>query len=353
MCLNGSIAGSEAAVDFVVCTRNNRELIDRTLAAIARQTIPPAGCTVVDGLSTDGTPEHVRARAPWVDVIVKTCNSGPAMSRNLGAARGRSAWIAFVDSDVELAPDWTERQLALCRADPRIGVAGSTLVYAVRPTRVQSAYGVTNRFGVAWSGGVDDEFDAHARPRRCLWIATAAIMVPRELFERLGGFDEAMFGFHEDVDLGWRANLLGRHVVWNPQACALHAEHGTLNDLTLTHGGALYFVWRNRLRSLLVNYEAANLIRRALPLFVLSLADAVRAAPRAAKWRALFWNVRRLPDSLRRRRTVQRTRRVTDRDLADLFEAGITGPGYSLKRGARGDAPAPPARGDVECGYST
>src|SRR5690242_8733806 len=77
-------------VDFVVCTWNNRDVIALTLECIAKQSIRDFTCTLVDGGSTDGTLDVVHNEFPWVRVVVKKENSGPAVSRNLGLAQGRS-----------------------------------------------------------------------------------------------------------------------------------------------------------------------------------------------------------------------------------------------------------------------
>jgi GT2 family glycosyltransferase len=344
-----------AFIDFVVSARNNRELIGRTLTSIARQTVVPASCTLVDGASNDGTPQYVREEFPWVDVLVKSTDSGPSASRNLGAARGTTEWIALVDSDVELAPTWSERQLTHCAADSRIGIASGILRYASRPHIVQAAHGVLNRYGVAWHGGGGLPVTALTQPRRCLWVPTAAVMMRRALLAECGGFDAIMYAFYEDVDLGWRANLLGYRVVCNPEAWALHAEHGTINDVTFSHQRAVYHIWRNRLRSLLINSGRAHLMRYGTVFVALSILDMLRAGPRGAKAAAIAWNVRHAADTLRQRRRVQRTRRVRDADLIGLFESGLRGPGYSMVRGATDVAgpPASQARDDIECGFST
>jgi GT2 family glycosyltransferase len=315
-----------AAVDFVVCTRNNRTIINDTLRAIERQTIGDFTCTLVDGCSTDGTVAFVREHFPWVSIVVKSADTGPADSRNVGLAAGRAPYVILVDSDVSLSPTWAETQVAFLESDRRIGLAGGKLVVAGSPDVLYGCVGLMNRFGVAWNGGEGAPVDAFATPRPCLWINTSAVIIRRAALADFGSFDAVMFAGHEDSDLGWRANLFGYRVVFNPNAVAAHGVHGTFNPLAVRR--LVYLIRRNRIRSVITNYELGSLVRYLLLYLVLAVGDGLMYAPRKEKLTALWWNVRQWGDTLNRRRWVQRRRVVRDRDLWPMFTGGLRGPGY-------------------------
>jgi hypothetical protein len=63
------------------------------------------------------------------------------------------------------------------------------------------------------------------RPHNVLFGTGAAMFVPRDLYRRVGGFDERFFMFYEDVDLGWRLTLLGFDVRYVPESLAFHRHH--------------------------------------------------------------------------------------------------------------------------------
>jgi GT2 family glycosyltransferase len=319
---------SRPLVDFVVCTRNNRAIISSALEGIRRQTVQDFTCTLVDERSTDGTPELVRERFPWVDILVKESDGGPAVSRNVGLSRGSANFIVFVDSDVTLEPRWAEVQIALMN-NPSIGIACGKLLWAATPEVLYAAYGSMNRYGVGWDGGRGHPAACFAEPRRCLWANTAAIAVRRELVERIGGFDGAMFAYYEDGDFGWRANLFGYQVVFNPAAVAVHLMHGTFTPETMSRR-IIYLIWRNRLRTVLVNYEFGNLLRYTSVYLLFAILYALARGPRKEKFAALLWNATHVLDTLRRRRWVQAHRSVRDKELWPMFEPGIRGPGYGF-----------------------
>jgi GT2 family glycosyltransferase len=328
-------------VDFVVCTRNDRASIGATIDSIAAQTVGPVTCTIVDGLSKDGTVEFVRERYPWVRVRIKETDSGPADSRNIGQSLGSAEFVAFLDSDVTISPDWAAAQIALFRSRPSVGMAGGKLLYPPLPGVLYSAHGVMSHYGVGWDGGRAQPAASFDEVIRCVWVNSASMFVRRSLLERMGAFDVGMYLGCEDSDIGWRANLFGAEVVFNPKAVAEHHMHGVTDasaiDTAVAPGfrseamtSRLYYIWRNRFRSILVNYEMGSLLRYTLPFVALSIADATLKPPRGIKWRAIWWSVTHLKDTLARRRWVQSHRTVRDSELRPLFCSALRGPGYAF-----------------------
>ncbi len=316
---------SASDVHVIVCTHNSRSIIGDTLQAISAQTIGRPACTVVDGCSTDGTVEFIRAAYPWVRVLVKEVDSGPAASRNIGMREAETPCVAFVDSDVRLRPNWLELQLSFLAANDDTVVVGGLLVEHGDEDRINMAHGALNYFGIAWDEQKGNAAADVGSARRCIWVATAAVLVRREIALVLGGFDERMFAFHEDVDFGWRANLFGYQVAFNPQAVAVHRAHATLHRSKLG-GRVTFLLWRNRLRSALINYQLHNVLRFVGGYFALGLPILLMQPERKEKIAAVLWNMRWIGDTWRRRRFVQRGRRLPDRALRPLQDRRVRGP---------------------------
>jgi len=199
-------------VTVVIPTRDRATRLAAALEALRAQTIEPERfeVVVVDDGSTDGTREFLaRASdggAPDVRAI-RLSGNGPAAARNAGWRAARAPLIAFSDDDCEPTPTWLESIISAAAANPGAIVQGATA-----PIPRESGL-LTRPF---------------ARTRRIdgpsPWFATCNIAYPRELLERLNGFDELFpEALGEDTDLGWRAIEAGAPVEFAPSAVVHHA----------------------------------------------------------------------------------------------------------------------------------
>jgi glucosyl-dolichyl phosphate glucuronosyltransferase len=117
-------------IDIVICTYNRADDLDQCLAAMAAQTADRKvwRVLVIDNNCTDRTAEVVdrwiaTGRLPGLTRIVET-NQGLTPSRQRGVRESRADWIAFVDDDCILAPDWIDEALRFARAHPHVGGFG-------------------------------------------------------------------------------------------------------------------------------------------------------------------------------------------------------------------------------------
>lgn len=308
-------------VSVVIPTFNRGPKLGDTLRALWQQTLPPERfeIIVVDNSSTDGTDRLVAGWAAESPVALRYLvkpPEGPAAARNLGARHGRGRRIAFVDSDVALAPDWLEQAIRLMDEDPSLGMLGGKLVYGHRPDYLNAFGGEFSKIGLAWDAHEGVAAAAIQQPEPTLWLNCSAALVERSVLETIGGLDERFFYGYEDSDLGWRINLAGYRVLAHPDLLAFHAVDIDTGPASPT---IVFHYCKNRLRSLLKNYSTARLWCW-LPVYLgYALADGLLRAPRRPKWAALAWNLRHLADTRSRRKAVQAGRKTADSALAALF----------------------------------
>ncbi|ACA18388.1 glycosyl transferase family 2 [Methylobacterium sp. 4-46] len=310
-------------VTVVVPTFNRGRDLPATLAALAAQTRRPRAVVVVDNSSTDDTRAVVGGWGPALAAVGIALHyrckapEGPAAARNLGWREADTAAVAFVDSDVSLDPGWLAACGAALDADQDIGAVGGKVVYAHRPDLLNGYGGALGPLGLAWDALEGEPATAATRARDVLWTNCSALLVRRKALAEIDGFDEAFFYGYEDSDLGWRLTLGGWRVRVVPEAVVHHRVGSAIGRAAET---IVFHAAKNRLRSVLVNWGAARLLRHGPPALAYSLADAVLRAPRGPKLRALLWTLRHLPDTLARRRMVQASRRVDDRGIRALMD---------------------------------
>ncbi len=208
---------------------------------------------VVDDGSTDNTLECL-SLIPNIKVIVAGENMGFVSACNAGAEHATGEYLCFLNNDTLVTPSWLEQLVGTIRTDPTCGAVGARLVY---PDGIlQEAGAMLWRDGATRGYGRDDD---PSKPEYCYlrevsYCSAACLLIPRNLFERLGGFD-ALFkpAYYEDVDLCMRIQELGYKVVYQPEATVIHLEFSSSSteravDLMRLNKGRFQSRWYRQLR---------------------------------------------------------------------------------------------------------
>ena len=214
------------SISAIVPVWNGRALLERLFATLDSQTAPAAEVLAVDNGSTDGAPELARRRG--ARVIPMGRNAGFAAAVNRGIRESQGEWIAVLNSDVELAPDYFAALIRSAGARDAWFATGKILA-AGSTDRMDGAFDLMCRGGAAWrAGGGRRDGPAFARPRP-IWSApwTAAVF-RAELFRRAGLLEESFESYLEDVDFGLRCARGGFAGVYEPSAVAWHRGSAAL-----------------------------------------------------------------------------------------------------------------------------
>jgi GT2 family glycosyltransferase len=313
-------------ISVIVPTHNRGAMLAQAIRALWRQSLAAREIEiiVVDNASSDDTRERVDACRAASPITLRyhrlTADQGPAGARNAGAQIARGSALLFVDSDVELHPEWMRCALRHLDAFPDVGIVGGKLLYAARPSRINMYGGELSRIGLAWDGYEGRETTDVAAPVEKLWAPSSAVLVRRELLDRIGLFDESFYFGFEDSDLGWRANLAGARCHCLPELVAWHLAMPSGR----TAGPVIVFHYtKNRLRSMLKNYSLASLATYVPLYLAYSFAELVARPSRRERLRALAWNVYSLRSTWRERQRVQRLRQRRDSDLRAYFASRL------------------------------
>jgi N-acetylglucosaminyl-diphospho-decaprenol L-rhamnosyltransferase len=276
-------------VVVVIVSHNSRGDLGRSLPAVGpedRQVI------VVDNASADGSAAFVRERFPDVDVLELRENVGYGAACNEGIARASAALVLLLNPDAWPLGGGIEQLAACAERQSTLGALGPRL-QSPDGTPQRSLVGVPTR----WWLGRPAITSAPSRlrlpflpspPSSRKFLVGAALLVRRDAFEQVGGFDPSFFMFAEEVDLCWRLQEAG----WGVALCA---------DATFVHVGgtstrrdwpAMYREQlRGHLRLLakhrgLAEAEAARkLLRRALTVRALGArGEQAKALRQAVRW---------------------------------------------------------------------
>jgi GT2 family glycosyltransferase len=319
-------------VRVVVLNWNGRAWLERCLQALERQTFREFEVVVVDNASSNNSVPFMRERFPLYRVVALDRNVGFAAGNNAGAAGASAPYLAFLNNDTEVDPGWLTGLVRAAEAHPNADLVASKIVYMNRPDLVDSAGDSYLRCGGAFKLHHGQPAATAPGPREVFGACGAAFLIRRDVWEALNGFDEDLFMVYEDVDLSYRARLLGARCFYAPDALVLHAGSAALGRMS---ANAVYYGQRN-LEWTWIKNSPGSLLLRSLPSHLLydlaGLAAYARAGHLGAWMRGKLAAIRGLGVVLRKRRHVQRSR-VADPDaLWALMEADWV----SVKRREKG-----------------
>jgi N-acetylglucosaminyl-diphospho-decaprenol L-rhamnosyltransferase len=306
-------------VSVIVLNYNGRQWLGPCLDALRAQTGPPFETILVDNASADESAAYVREAFPEVRVLETGSNLGFAGGNNAGARVALGARLVFLNNDTVAAPDWLEQLTRALDTRPSFGLATSRIVRMDDPSRVDSAGDGYLRAGGAYKRGHGAGASAYAAPQEVFGACGAAFMIRREVFDALGGFDESFFMVYEDVDLSYRARLLGYGCWYAADAVVRHAGSATLGRASAT---AVFYGQRN-LEWAWIKNTPSPLLWRSLPAHVIysiaGVAHYARAGRLLPAVRGKLAALAGMPAALRARRHIQASARPT-RPPEDLME---------------------------------
>jgi GT2 family glycosyltransferase len=307
-------------VSVVIVTWNGRAFLDACLTAVAAQEGIAAETILVDNASTDGTVEYVRDRFPWVRVIALDRNHGFAGGNNAGVREARGRFVALLNNDTVADPGWLRTLRGGIDEPARFVLVASRIVYMHDPDIIDSAGDGLLRWGGAFKRHHGAAAATAGESREVFGVCGAACLLPKAVYDELGGFDEDFFASHEDVDLSYRARLRGYRCRYVAEAVVRHHGSATLGRLS----AFAVFQGQRNLEWMYVKNTPALLLLRTLPGHLLYNAAAAVHFTRHGLvvpfLRAKVAAVAGLRGMLRKRSVVQRSRRVGAAAIWPLLE---------------------------------
>jgi GT2 family glycosyltransferase len=228
-----ALPGDAPAATIVIPVMNRVDLTRQCLATLQLST--PSHLyevVVVDNGSTDETAAFLRrARAAGVlRAVFPGENLGFGKACNLGASLARGGGVVLLNNDTIPGQGWLEALLEVTEEET-VGIVGSRLLYP--DGRLQHAGIALNADGLPYHVHRHEpaEFGPALVQRDYPAVTGASMLLRREVYEQLGGFDEAFHMYVEDVDLCLRAWEAGLRVVYCPKSLLVHLESASVTDL--------------------------------------------------------------------------------------------------------------------------
>lgn len=225
---------------------------------------------VVDNASSTDPSALFAERYPEVRLIRSEKNLGFTGGNNLGIAAARGEYLFIVNNDTEVTPDLLERLLEPFLDDPRIGMVCPKIRFFDSPETIQYAgYTAMNPYTGRNSAVGEGERDAgqHETPGYTYFAHGAAMLVRRDVVERVGALPELFFIYYEELDWSSQIRRAGFEIYYQPSALIYHKESMTMGRESATKA---YYHTRNR-----ILFMRRNVSRFQFFVFLLFLIGAI------------------------------------------------------------------------------
>jgi hypothetical protein len=321
-------------ISVIVANWNRRELLRACLCSLARQAGADFETIVVDNGSTDGSAQMVERDFPACRLIRNQGNRGFCAANNQGIRAARGDFVALLNNDAEAEPGWLAALRRVFEDRPALGMAASKILVYEDPRRIDKAGHLIYPDGQnrGRGAGVLDrgQFD---RLEDTLWPDGCAAMYRKRMLEEIGGFDEDLFAYGDDAELGLRARIAGWNCLYVPDAVVRHHRGSTLG---LQSARRLELIERNRVLLAAKLFPWSVLWLNGV-YYAARLAAGLLAAGRGAGETAQFpgWRgklriaralvsgdlqaLRMLPRTLRKRREISRIRKLSGSEVRRLL----------------------------------
>ena len=311
-------------VTVIIVSWNSQDQIRMCLQHLSDQTIQPLRIMVLDNDSSDSSAK-IAEEFGNVDVLRMDSNLGFAAGNNRALEGCDTKWIALLNPDAFPEPDWLENMSVATVENPGF------VAFASRQLR-------DNNFEVL--DGIGDSYHISGKVwrRRCGTKQQPDDLVSREIFspcaaaalyqrramDEVGGFDEDYFCYLEDVDLGFRLRLAGHKIMYVPSAVVHHvgsaSTGGQHSDFSVYHGHR-NLVWTY------IKDMPGVLFWLLLPLHLLLNIVTIFWFVVRGKGKVIFrskWDaIKRVPRMWRKRKHIQRNRKVTVGEIWRVLEKSL------------------------------
>lgn len=309
-----SKAHNKPQVSVVIPNWNGKDTIGACLDSLLSQSLKPHIIVVENG-SIDGSLEYIQQTYPMVELVINDKNLGFAGGVNSGIRpsieRG-DEFVALLNNDAVADKYWLENLVASLTKNQKAGIATCKFM-DIHGKHLDSTGDMYSIWGLPYPRGRGEDVTSKYDTGTYIFGASGGASLYRSaMLKEIGLFDEDFFAYYEDIDISFRAQLRGWKVLYAPTAIAYHqigATSGKIKGFTTyqTIKNYPWVVWKNVPTRLLL-----HVLPRFTLAYILFCGRALQRKQFSAVTKGLFHTMWSLPKKLIARRSIQKSRTVTN-----------------------------------------
>jgi len=238
-------------VSIIIPIHKVRNCFKKCLSFLSNQTYKNFEVILIDDFSIDNSIDMVRKSFPNIKIVNNSERLGAIKSRNIGIKNSNSSYIALLDSDTLVKKEWLEELVKVIQSDKNIGMCAPKILKLSEPEIIDSVgHDLYYDFSPIHRGSREVDIGQLEKSKEVFGMCLAGALFRKEVFDKVGLFDEDYGQNFGDDEWTWRARLAGYRCIYVPTAVMYHKRESS-NRLN----SQLLFFWeRNRIWSMIKYY---------------------------------------------------------------------------------------------------
>lgn len=260
-------------VTIIIPNYNGKHFMEPCLDSLKNQTCLDFKILVVDNASTDGSHAYMDEQHPDIQMLVLDKNYGFSRAVNEGIMHSDTPYVLLLNNDTAVDAHFVAEMIKAIEQSKRIFSVSSKMIQMHHPELIDSAGDLYTLVGWGVCRGVGRPVDNYTEADEIFSSCAGAAIYRREVFQKIGYFDENHFAYLEDIDVSYRAKIYGYKNMYCPTALVYHVGSGT--------SGSKYNSFKVKLsarNSVYLNYKNMPLVQLILNFLPLLLGYLVKYA---------------------------------------------------------------------------
>ncbi len=306
------------AASIILLSYDSKDDLVECIPTIKNQSFKDNEIILVDNSPAGKDSESIIRAHPDIIYIKTGSNLGYTGGNNLGANIANGKYIIVVNPDTLADKDWLEHLIKPLENNPDIALTNSKVLLYGQKEKINTFSNQAHFTGLAFCKGLGADSSRYVKPEEASCISGCSFAIRRDAFNNIGGFDDDFFLYMEDIDLSLRARLAGYKILAVPSSIIYHKY-----DLSVAPWKEQYLE-RNRYQIILKNYSIKMLFLTFPALIATETITWGYAIYKGLpfiinKLIAYRWTIANFGSIMKKRRQVQKNRRISDKEFIKLL----------------------------------
>lgn len=214
-------------VTVIIPNYNGLRFLKDCLTALENQSMKDFETLVIDNASSDESVTYIRENFPNVNVMVMEKNLGFSGGVNVGIQSAKTPYVLLLNNDTEVDTHFVEEMVHAIEESPNIFSVSSKMIQFYDREKLDDAGDLYGILGWGFQRGIDAPATSYTKKEEIFSACAGAAIYRKDVFEKIGYFDELHFAYLEDIDVGYRGKIAGYKNMYCPTAIVYHVGSGT------------------------------------------------------------------------------------------------------------------------------